>query len=271
MADTDVNLTKKVNGAKLKLFKTQIDAHFAKTVNETGIDDKGNITLDASKIPYDDTQSVGDVLADLKYVPISVISVTNDVGTVEKGQKVRAVTVSFGFNNAVVKGATLNKVALTADELKAKKKSFSYPAPAEGSTDPDPALTADTTFTLVGTDNRGATSTKSTTVFFRNGKYYGVGKPANVDAINNDFIAGLTKTLTDNFRGNFTVDATDGNYIFLAFPSSWGTPKFVVGGFEGGFSKVKTFDYTNPSGFTESYDVYQSGNANLGDTTVVVQ
>lgn len=265
------DLEKKVNGERLQQFAGEIKKKFTQTVNGTGIDDKGNVQLDASKIPYDDTQSVGDVLADLKYVSIGINSITNNVGTVEKGSKVRTVKVSWAFNNAVVKSATLNKIALTADELKAKSKTFSYPAPAEGSTDADPALTADTAFTLVGTDNRNATSTKSTSVLFRNGKYYGVGKPANADAINNDFVAGLTKTLTDNFRGNFTVSAANGNYIFLAFPSSWGTPKFVVGGFEGGFSKVKTFDYTNPSGFTESYDVYQSGNPDLGDTTVSVQ
>lgn len=271
MADTDVNLTKKVNGAKLKLFKSQIDAHFAKTVNETGIDDKGNITLDASKIPYDDTQSVGDVLADLKYVAVGINSVSNSVGTVEMGTKVRTVTISWTFNKAVIKGAQLNKADLTADELKAGKKTYNYPAPAEGSTAADPALVTDTAFTLTATDNRGATATKSTSIYFRNGKYYGVGKPANADAIDNAFLLGMTKNLTDNFRGSFTVNATDGNYIFFAFPSRFGTPKFVVGGFEGGFAKVKTFDFTNASGYTESYDVYQSGNANLGDTTVVVQ
>lgn len=270
MADVDANLAKKINGERLQQFAGEIKGHFAQTVNSTGIDNKGNIALDASKIPYDDTQSVGDVLADLKYVKVAINSISSSVPSIEKGNKLREVTISWAFNGAAIKSATLNKVALTADELKAGKKVFSYPAPAEGSQDADPALVDDTEFKLEATDNRDATAAKSAWVSFQSGKFYGVGNPANTDAINNEFIQGLTKNLADNFRGSFTVDATDGNYIFLAFPTNWGTPKFTVGGFEGGFSKVKTFDFTNAAGYVESYDVYQSGNANLGNTTVVV-
>ena len=46
---------------------------------------------------------------------------------------------------------------------------------------------------------------------------------------------------------------------------------FFVGGFEGGFALEKTFDYTNPSGYTEAYDVYKSTNAGLGSTKVDVK
>ena len=45
---------------------------------------------------------------------------------------------------------------------------------------------------------------------------------------------------------------------------------FNVGGFDGGFFKVSTQDYTNPSGHTESYQVWRSDNAGLGQTTVKV-
>jgi hypothetical protein len=43
-----------------------------------------------------------------------------------------------------------------------------------------------------------------------------------------------------------------------------------VGGFEGGFSKAATFDFTNASGYTESYDVWLSDEMNLGSTSVKV-
>ena len=60
-------------------------------------------------------------------------------------------------------------------------------------------------------------------------------------------------------------------YIYYAIPHRLGTPVFFVGGFEGGFALEKTFDYQNPSGYTESYDVYKSTNAGLGSTTVTVK
>lgn len=222
---------------------------------------------------YPNVQEALDAINDkINYVPIAINSVSNNVNTVEKGTKIRAVDVSWSFNNAVLQGATLNGTALTADELKANKKSFTYPAPAEGSTAADPALVKDTTFTLVATDTHKATATKSTGIYFKNQKYWGAGKPASINDITNDFIKALTgKAFADNAQGTFNVNATDDNYIFYAFPHAWGTPKFVVGGIEGGFALVKTFDFTNASGYTESYDVYQSGNANLGDTTVTVQ
>ena len=37
-----------------------------------------------------------------------------------------------------------------------------------------------------------------------------------------------------------------------------------------GFNKVNTIEFTNASGYVESYDIYKSTNSNLGNTTVVV-
>ena len=59
--------------------------------------------------------------------------------------------------------------------------------------------------------------------------------------------------------------------IYYAFPASWGTPRFFVGGFEGGFALLKTFDHKNASGATISYAVWKSTNAGLGNTTVEVK
>jgi hypothetical protein len=56
----------------------------------------------------------------------------------------------------------------------------------------------------------------------------------------------------------------------FALPTSYGTPLFNVGGFDGGFNLIKTFNFTNYSGHTESYDVWISDNIGLGTTTVKV-
>ena len=84
-----------------------------------------------------------------------------------------------------------------------------------------------------------------------------------VDTIGNE--------LAWNRNKDFTVNAGAGQYIYYAIPAAWGTPTFFVGGFEGGFDLLSKFNFTNASGYTTSYNVYKSGNANLGQTTVNVK
>lgn len=76
--------------------------------------------------------------------------------------------------------------------------------------------------------------------------------------------------LSSGFAGTFNVNAGTGEYIYISFPSSFGTPTFYVGGFEGGISFLETVSFTNSYGITTNYDIYQSDNVSLGATTVVV-
>ena len=84
------------------------------------------------------------------------------------------------------------------------------------------------------------------------------------------FILGLTKGLQGSKAKTFTVNAAASQHIYYAIPTRYGTPSFKVGGFEGGFAKAATIDFTNASGYEESYDIWKSDNAGLGSTTVVV-
>ena len=178
MPDVDVNLAKAVSGEGLQLFKQNLDKKYVKTVNGVAVDPAtGAVVVGPEAIAYGDNSNIKaalDALNDkVNYVPIQINSLSNDVNTVEKGTKVRTVNVSWALNNAKLASAQLNKVDLTADELKAGKKTFTYPAPAEGSKDPDPALVADTTFTLNVTDDHEGTATKTTGVYFKNKKILG--------------------------------------------------------------------------------------------------
>lgn len=117
-------------------------------------------------------------------------------------------------------------------------------------------------------DTRGAEETKTASIQWLNGVYTGAAAaPATIDSA---FIRTLTKSLQGGKGKTFTVNAATGAYIWYACPVRYGTPNFNVGGFDGGFSKVATLDYTNPSGYTESYQVWRSDNAGLGSTTVTV-
>jgi hypothetical protein len=129
-------------------------------------------------------------------------------------------------------------------------------------------LSENKTFSLVVTDERGATDSETTSITFLNGVYYGVLESGAT--IDNAAIQALTKKLQASRGITFTVDAGATQQIIYAIPTWYGTPNFNVGGFDGGFSKVKTFAFTNGSGYTESYDVWLSENVGLGSTTVKV-
>ena len=135
----------------------------------------------------------------------------------------------------------------------------------------DSPLRTTTSFTLTAQDSKNKIATKTTLVQFLNGKYYGVSTVNTDGEINDAFIKGLTKQLTTGRTGSFTVTANAGQYIYFAIPATFGTPAFFVGGFEGGFNKVKTLNFTNASGHAESYNVYKTTNAGLGQTTVEVR
>ena len=129
-------------------------------------------------------------------------------------------------------------------------------------------LTANKSFTLSATDERGAKDSASTAISFLNGVYYGVLE-SGAEVASGAIIA-LTRKLQGSKDITFTANAGATQQIIYAIPTRYGTPNFNVGGFDGGFAKAKTFDFTNASGYTESYDVWLSENVGLGSTTVKV-
>lgn len=130
-------------------------------------------------------------------------------------------------------------------------------------------------FVLKATDARGKSATKLLQIHAYNGVY--TGAASSPDIIDAAFLNTLKKSVADGYARTFTVDAKAGQYIWYACPTklvaileSDVTPAFNVGGFDGGFSKVATLDYTNAVGYTEEYQVWRSDNAGLGSTTVKV-
>ncbi len=68
-----------------------------------------------------------------------------------------------------------------------------------------------------------------------------------------------------------TVTAGVGEYIWYAYPASYGAATFTIAGFEGGFDLItSTLSITNANGVTQNYRLYRSTNPSLGLTTIVV-
>ena len=198
--------------------------------------------------------TVEDALNALLYKAPAINSFTNSVNTVEMGSTVTTVTLNWTTNK------TPKTLMLDAEQLEASSTSKTLTSLS---------LTSNKTWTLKMTDEKGATATRSTGVTFLNGVYYGVGTVAASGGVTNDFIKGLTKNLAGSKGKTFTVNAAAGQYIYYAVPKRFGTVAFNVGGFDGGFTLLATFQFTNASGYAEDYYVYKSDNAGLGNTTVV--
>lgn len=196
------------------------------------------------------------------YKPMAINSFGHTAGTLELGSSLSNATFNWNLNKVPTKltltaGAQTNNLSNT----QTGNTLISFNSP----------LKATTSFTLSAQDSKGKTVTRGTSIQFLNGKYYGVSTVNSADGVNDAFIKGLTKTLTTGRTGSFTVNAAAGQYIYFAIPASFGTPAFFVGGFEGGFDKIKTFNFTNASGHAENYNVYKTTNAGLGQTTVEVK
>ena len=185
-------------------------------------------------------------------------------GKLEKGQSLTQVTLSWSFSKVPAEG-TASLTDHGPISAKTGSTTLVY----------DPPVTAGKTWTLTGKETPvsgkpQAQVTKSVSVQFLNGVYYGkAAAPASVDSA---FIlgSGFTKTLSASRVASFSVNAAAGEYIWYALPESIGVCAFKVGGFDGGFTLAGTILFTNASGFSENYRVYRSDNAGLGSTTVSV-
>ena len=189
-------------------------------------------------------------LDELLYKAISITNFSLSKTTAELGEVIKNLKATWTYNKARI-SQKFNGITLDASIR-------SYDILDE--------ITANKSFSLSATDGK-TTVNRTASINFYNGRYYGV---SNSETYDSDFILSLNKTLTNSRACNFTVNCGPGQYIFFAIPTKFGTPTFTVGGFSGGFNKIKTISFVNKFGYSEGYDIWKSTNSNLGNTTVVV-
>lgn len=203
---------------------------------------------------------IDDMFDDLTYTPISISSFTVSPSSVENGSTVSSVTFSYTLSKAA-ESAALDGVNVA---LSGKTGTFGLV---------NLSLESKKTWTLSVTDRGSASesphsASRSATLDFYWKRHWGVAAEATPDAA---FILGLASGELASSRGKtFTVTAGSGQYIWYAYPKSWGAAGFKVGGFDGGFQLVGTVNHVNASGAKAEYYVYRSDNPSLGATTVVV-
>ena len=191
-----------------------------------------------------------EALNELLYVPLTINLTSNKQTTLEKGTIIDNIIFSWSYSKDITSQKFNNQA------LDVSVRSFTYNTP----------FNTNKSFKLEANDGKGDFN-KSISFNFLNGRYWGVSNASTHDS---DFILSLSKELSSSKSKTFTVNCGEGQYIYYCVPLSFGNCNFKVGGFDGGFNKIDTIEFTNASGFTESYNIYKSTNSNLGNTTVVV-
>ena len=207
------------------------------------------------KLQIDEMRNqIAKIQDDLNYTEIKITSFSNSSGSpLEKGTVIKDVYFAWETNREPTTQSFDGTVV--ANDVRTMSLT-------------NKNITTDQTYSLVVTDERGAINGAYTYITFYNGVYYGVvDSGATIDSA---AILKLNRKLQGSKGITFAVTAGAGKNIVYAIPSRYGTPNFNVGGFDGGFSKVSTINFTNASGYAENYDVWVSDNAGLGSTTVKV-
>lgn len=239
MAEIDIL---SINNKKIQDVEARKDI---KTIKENQINLVENDT--AMKKDINDLKAkIWDIQNPFDISSISINSTIAQIGSTASPK------LTWNYTHSTIKSQTINKEAV---ENTLRTKTFT-------------GVTATTTYTLVATSNSGTQKSKSATITFANGVYYGKSTTTTYDSA---LINSLTKQLSNSKNRTITVNAGAGEYIYYCVPSRLGACSFNVGGFDGGFSKVATVNFTNSDNYAEKYDIYKSDNANLGNTNVTIK
>ena len=207
----------------------------------------------------DFTDEYKQMIDDLSYTKIAVSSMSATNSSNEIGATVTNTVVNWALNKEP-KTQKIKFSSETEEILETDVRSKSYTGKS---------VTSNSIIKLTVTDERDAEVSRQVTIQFQPKVYYGVS--SDPSALDSSAINALTGVLASNKARTFSANAGAGEYIVYIIPSGFGTPTFNVGGFDGGFVKTKTLAHTNASGYEQNYDVWQSVNAALGETSVTVK
>lgn len=136
-------------------------------------------------------------------------------------------------------------------------------SPVTGNSKQYTGVTISTSYTLNVSDGQTSAS-KTAYVSFANRIYYGAATDLTT-------VTSLSSVLSNDPERTITVDAGADEYIIYAIPARLGDVTFFVSGFEGGFEDPEEQTLANASGYSETYKVYRSTRAGLGETTVEIR
>lgn len=197
-----------------------------------------------------DANSIEFRMRALEYVPLAVSLAGG--GTYERGQSITSRSLTWTVSKALASQSLPGAGALD---------------PADRATTIAGPITSDTTWTLTATATSGESATASTSLLFRHRRRWGTSATATPDT---GLIDALASTEFATSRAQSRTMSPSAEYLYFAWPASFGTPTFTVNGLAVTGWVQTTISYTNPSGDTTSFDVWRSPYPISGTFAVVV-
>ena len=180
------------------------------------------------------------------YVPITISSFTVSPNEAETGSEVNTLTYNWKYNKEI------KQQYFDGEEINASLRTKTITG----------AFRTTISKTLTASDGTESKSSTASLVF-KDGRYYGASA---ADPTVSDLISSFTR------RNSFTVNAREGQYIYLLVPYSLKDISFSVGGFEGGFFIIDdNYQFTRYEGVTLRCVLFRSDNPGLGSTTVTIK
>lgn len=204
-------------------------------------------------VGYPSIENVQNALDQILYVAPSVTSFTNNIGNVEKGQIITSVNLSWSVNKNNIVSQSIDQ---GIGSLVTDVRNYGLI---------DQNITTNKTWTITISDGQNS-ATKSTSINFYNKRYYGVSP--NTTLTDSDILA-MSGEFSSSRIQNRIFDCTGGNYFYFAYPSSFGTATFKVGGLSFSDVVLSVQSFTNASDYTENYNVYRCGNLQTGSSILV--
>ena len=205
---------------------------------------------------YPSLTTVDAALGQLLYVAPGAPSVSNSVGTVEVGTTITSVVLNWSI--------ALGSVPLSTQNIDNGIGSIS--TALRTYTHSGQSITSNRSYTVSIGD--GATNkTGSTTVAFSYRRYWGVSASSSLTDAN---IIGLTQEFAASRGKTISGLTAAGQYIYVAYPDSWGAASFTVNGLPNTDWVLVQRAFVNASGNSSTYRIYRSGNLLTGTYTVVL-
>ncbi len=207
--------------------------------------------VSAISVPYANGTypTVAAALDALLYVPLQITSFNNSVGTVEIGSTVTSVVLTWAYNKAITSQSINQGIGSLATNLTAYTDNGSF--------------TSNRTYTLSASDGQ-TPANRSTTLSFSPKRYWG---PSSDAAITDPEIIALSQEFASGFAQTKNITAA-AQYVYFAFPSSFGTPTFTVNGLLNTAWTLTTRTFVNASGHSSSYDIWRSNNLLTGSYVI---
>lgn len=214
-----------------------------------------NIEPDAGDVAYTNSQypamhTLQDAMDKLLYITPSV-SISGG-GNYEIGSTRASTVLTWTWNKTITEQSLNQGIGSLDPALRA----YTY----------NTAISSDTTFTITGSDGQTSKSA-STSVKFLPKRYWGVSAKTS---LTDEEIIALSSELSTSRLQTRTFDCSGGKYFYFAIKTSYCNGiEFKVGGLSFSDMIVETRNFTNASGYTDSYNVYRVNNIQTGSAIVV--